>query len=209
MTKLLDSPTNCNRDLTFSLFDRYAGLHNWRSTFSVTVWLETITFPFFFRKYVKSFYWSVLTLMTIGETPSPQTNIVSDSFFYRASIRKLSLRYFTVAELHQFPATKLSWVLFFIDGCTDVLCRNIFSLDSCFFLESLYLQLSLATLETSSAIWMLQGQIFRPGINLCLTFFRFPFCMAVFKYSQSWSSLSGNGGSVYSLGKTRLPRSTQ
>lgn len=29
----------------------------------------------FTRKYVKSFYWSVLTLMTIGETPSPQTNI--------------------------------------------------------------------------------------------------------------------------------------
>ncbi|PFX23116.1 Cyclic nucleotide-gated cation channel alpha-3 [Stylophora pistillata] len=27
------------------------------------------------RKYVKSFYWSVLTLMTIGETPSPQTNL--------------------------------------------------------------------------------------------------------------------------------------
>lgn len=29
----------------------------------------------FIRKYVKSFYWSVLTLMTIGETPSPQTNV--------------------------------------------------------------------------------------------------------------------------------------
>ncbi|KAL9957859.1 hypothetical protein ACROYT_G034809 [Oculina patagonica] len=29
----------------------------------------------FTRKYVKSFYWSVLTLMTIGETPSPQTNL--------------------------------------------------------------------------------------------------------------------------------------
>ncbi|XP_068689306.1 cyclic nucleotide-gated channel alpha-3-like [Montipora foliosa] len=29
----------------------------------------------FTRKYIKSFYWSVLTLMTIGETPSPQTNI--------------------------------------------------------------------------------------------------------------------------------------
>ncbi|KAK2560571.1 Cyclic nucleotide-gated cation channel alpha-3 [Acropora cervicornis] len=29
----------------------------------------------FARKYIKSFYWSVLTLMTIGETPSPQTNV--------------------------------------------------------------------------------------------------------------------------------------
>ena len=33
----------------------------------------------FFRKYIKSFYWSVLTLMTIGETPSPQTNVVSEN----------------------------------------------------------------------------------------------------------------------------------
>ena len=175
----------------------------------MTVSLETITFPFFFfRKYVKSFYWSVLTLMTIGETPSPQTNMVSDSFCYRTSVRKLSFRFFTVASLHQSLATKLSWALFFIDGCTDVLCRNIFSLDSCFFLESLYLQLSLATLETLSAIWTLRGQIFRPGINLCLNFFRFPFCIAVLKYSQSSSSQSGNGGSVCSLGKTRLPQST-
>lgn len=36
-----------------------------------------------FRKYVKSFYWSVLTLMTIGETPSPQTNLVSVCYLGR------------------------------------------------------------------------------------------------------------------------------
>ena len=36
------------------------------------------TFGCLYRKYVKSFYWSVLTLMTIGETPSPQTNLVSE-----------------------------------------------------------------------------------------------------------------------------------
>ena len=33
--------------------------------------------PVFPRKYIKSFYWSVLTLTTIGETPNPHTNIVS------------------------------------------------------------------------------------------------------------------------------------
>jgi len=31
---------------------------------------------FDYRKYIKSLYWSVLTLTTIGETPEPITNLV-------------------------------------------------------------------------------------------------------------------------------------